>query len=283
MKRIISIACFILLVLSLGGLTVSSVSEESLKQVKNLHLTTGGKLHQLQLSWDVVDGAEGYQIIRSANGKAKTFKRIATIRNAKQNTYTDTALKNATPYYYKIRAFRKVDKKNMYGKYSDAVNLSTRITKTAAEKLYQKAYMVYHDWFLTTAYVDDSTLCDLDNGYSVAVKHPTIHTKRQLQKYFAQFFTKKVYKEPLKYYWSFENSDRLYTYYLGESPNHPYTDSTTKSKISTIQDTSCVYTRIGQSTNGSEKAAERYLIVYQNGKWLFDSGFSSAFPLYYGA
>ena len=280
-KKTLSVCLILSLVLCIG-LPAFGVSDEKPAQVTGLNLTTENTLRHLKVSWKAMKGADGYQIVRSTNGKAKTYEKIATIRNAKQHAYMDEQLKNATTYYYKVRAFRKVNGKTLFGKYSAASNLSTRMTKSAADKLYQNAYEVYHDWFQTTAYVNEDTLADLNDGYLGNVEHPTIKTKKQLKKFFAQYFTGKVYKEPLKYYWSYDGDDRLFTYYLGESRSDPYTDQTNKSKLSNIQDTSCVYTRTGRSADSNKKIAETYHIVYQSGKWLFDSGFSSAFPLYYG-
>ena len=51
-------------------------------------------------------------------GKSKKFKIIKTITSNKKTTYIDRKVKRNKKYYYKIRGFRTVDKKKIYGKYS---------------------------------------------------------------------------------------------------------------------------------------------------------------------
>ena len=282
MKRTLSIIFIFAILLSVACLPANGAAVTKPAQVTQLKLTTKGTQRYLKLSWKTLDNVDGYQVFRSKSGKAKTYDKIATIRNAAKHSYGDQGLKSATTYYYKVRAFHKVGKKTLFGKFSVAVNLSTRMTKPAADKLYQKAYAVYHDWFLTTAYVREDSLADINDGYIGRVEHQTIKNKKQLKKYFAKYFTKNLYSEPLKYYWDYNTDDHLYTYYLGENPENPYIDYTSKSKIKNVQDTSFVYTRSGYLTNSNKKVVKTYALNYQNGKWLFDSGFSSAFADYYG-
>lgn len=70
----------------------------------------------LKISWSKISGATGYQVYRapSKNGK---YTRIADIKSA---SYTDKSLKSGTTYYYKVRAYKTVSKKNVYGASSAA-------------------------------------------------------------------------------------------------------------------------------------------------------------------
>ncbi|MGN0485945.1 MAG: leucine-rich repeat protein [Acutalibacteraceae bacterium] len=80
-------------------------------QVKPLH-------DGYQLTWDEVQGAQGYQIWYSTtkNGQYKFYK------NVKGTTFTKTGLKKDQTYYLQIRAYGEVTKgKYQYGSFSNAV------------------------------------------------------------------------------------------------------------------------------------------------------------------
>lgn len=63
------------------------------------------------ISWDMVGGAHGYAVYRAKSGG--TFKKIAT---TKSNRYP-----TKKGYYYKVRAYRKVNGKYCYSNYSTIV------------------------------------------------------------------------------------------------------------------------------------------------------------------
>lgn len=72
----------------------------------------------VKLKWKKVPGATGYAIYRST--KKKGTYRIQKIRpGGKATTYTDAKVSSNKTYYYKIRAYRKVGKKRIYGMYSN--------------------------------------------------------------------------------------------------------------------------------------------------------------------
>jgi hypothetical protein len=58
----------------------------------------------LTLSWKKVPGAAGYEVHRY-DSAAKTYKKVATIRNGKKVKWTDKKLKTGKKYIYKIRAY----------------------------------------------------------------------------------------------------------------------------------------------------------------------------------
>ncbi|MCI8327583.1 MAG: hypothetical protein HFI37_07385 [Lachnospiraceae bacterium] len=74
--------------------------------------------HTLKIKWSKVSGANGYVVYRSTSEKG-TYKKIATIKNAKTLNDTDTKLDTGKKYYYKIRAYRIVGKNKVYGLYSE--------------------------------------------------------------------------------------------------------------------------------------------------------------------
>ena len=79
----------------------------------------------VKLTWSKVKGANGYEIYRS-NSKNGKYKKIAAISKGSTTSYKNGKLKKSTTYYYKIRAYRKVDGKKVYGNYSSVVSVKTK-------------------------------------------------------------------------------------------------------------------------------------------------------------
>ena len=77
------------------------------------------------IKWTGVNGTHGYKVYRSATNKAGSFKVIRTVKMTK--SYTDKNLKKGKTYYYKVRAYRNVDGKVVYGAYSKV--RAVKITK----------------------------------------------------------------------------------------------------------------------------------------------------------
>ncbi len=87
--------------------------------VKNLK-TTSKAYNKIGLSWDPVDSVSGYRIYRSTS-KTSGFSKIKDITVSNKTTYNNSGTACGTKYYYKVRAYRKVDGINYYGEYSSIV------------------------------------------------------------------------------------------------------------------------------------------------------------------
>ncbi len=77
---------------------------------------------RLTLTYNKVSGAKGYQIYRSTS-KYGTYKRVATTQ---YRSYTNRSLKRNKTYYYKVRAYRVVNGKTVYGSFSNIVYKKTK-------------------------------------------------------------------------------------------------------------------------------------------------------------
>lgn len=77
------------------------------------------------LTWKKLNGATGYQIYRATSKKGK-YTKIATIKKGTTVKYTDSKLQSKKTYYYKIRPYLTVSKKNTYGSFSGIVNVKTK-------------------------------------------------------------------------------------------------------------------------------------------------------------
>lgn len=69
---------------------------------------------QLKLTWNKVNGANGYVIYRSTSSD-KGYKSVKVIESSKTTSYTDSKLTPGTRYYYKIVTRNSVDGRTGYG------------------------------------------------------------------------------------------------------------------------------------------------------------------------
>ena len=74
---------------------------------------------EIKLKWSKVKGASGYTVYMRKNGK---YNKIA---DTKSTTYTVKKLPNATRENFKVRAYKKVKGKKIYGSYSSNWNTAT--------------------------------------------------------------------------------------------------------------------------------------------------------------
>ncbi len=82
----------------------AKVKKNTLKQNKT----------NVELSWDKVKGATGYQIYRSTRKDGRYIK----IADVKKNSYTNKSLAIGSKYYYKIRAYRVTNNRTYIGDFS---------------------------------------------------------------------------------------------------------------------------------------------------------------------
>ena len=96
--------------------------------VKGLKLTTksSAKKGSITVKWTVkgdASAADGYQVWKSTKQSKGYKKAITTAKKSYKNT---KGLKKGTRYYYKVRAYKVVDGKNVY---SDWSNKAYRVAK----------------------------------------------------------------------------------------------------------------------------------------------------------
>ncbi len=93
-------------------------------KVSSLKLTA--KNDAIALSWKTVKGADGYQIISSTSKDFKKNKKTTYIKKHSTKKTTLKKLKNGKRYYVKIRAYKKVNGKNVFGAYSSVKNAKVK-------------------------------------------------------------------------------------------------------------------------------------------------------------
>ena len=80
----------------------------------------------IRLSWKRVAGASGYEVQISTAGKTKGFQRLAVIKKGKATSYTTKKLRRKKTYYCRIRAYRMVSGKKVYGDWSAVQRLKLK-------------------------------------------------------------------------------------------------------------------------------------------------------------
>lgn len=77
---------------------------------------------RVNVSWDAVSGATGYEVYR-ATSKNGTYKKIDTVIGTSKKS---TGLKTGKTYYFKVRAYKKVNGTKTYGTFSTVVSATPK-------------------------------------------------------------------------------------------------------------------------------------------------------------
>lgn len=102
-----SIMCIILLVCLFYISDVVQAETLKVKAPINLHVVKETK-HSLRITWNLVEGVDGYEIYRCKWGN-KEFKKVKDIKNSKTKKWVNKKLKENTIYRYQIKAYKIVN------------------------------------------------------------------------------------------------------------------------------------------------------------------------------
>ena len=83
----------------------------TIKAVKN------SKKKQVKVSWKKVSGADGYVVQYASNSKLKGAKKV-TVKKGTTIAKTTKRLKSGKKYNFRVRAYKTIDGKKVYAKYS---------------------------------------------------------------------------------------------------------------------------------------------------------------------
>ena len=90
--------------------------------VTNLKVESAGSKN-IKVTYDKASYT-GYEVQRSTKPDSG-FKKVAYVTKSKTTTYNNKKLKNATTYYYRVRAYKKVGSKKVTGPWSNVVSATT--------------------------------------------------------------------------------------------------------------------------------------------------------------
>lgn len=89
-----------------------------------LSSATAKSKSKIKIKWSKVPKASGYEIQRKTSGGS--YKTIKTIKGKATVAYANTGLKKNKTYTYRVRAYKKVNGRKIYGYYSSAKSAKTK-------------------------------------------------------------------------------------------------------------------------------------------------------------
>jgi subtilisin family serine protease len=92
---------------------------------------------RMKVSWSQVSGASGYEVYR-ATSRGGTYSKVGTVTRGTTLSFTNTGLTSGRTYFYKVRAYRLVDEKQVFGAYASIVDgkpIPARPTNVKASKV----------------------------------------------------------------------------------------------------------------------------------------------------
>lgn len=80
---------------------------------------------KVKITWKKQSGINGYVVYQSTK-KNSGYKNIATVKSASKVSYTTKTLKKGKKFYYKVRAYKTVNGKKVYGDYSNVKSVTVK-------------------------------------------------------------------------------------------------------------------------------------------------------------
>ena len=107
-----------------SGYSKNVTATPNLSTVSNVKVKNSSK-KSVKVTFKKVNGASGYVIYRATKKNGK-YKAVSTLKKGTAVSYTNKKLKKKSTYYYKVRAYKKVGKKTVYGAYSKTVSVKIK-------------------------------------------------------------------------------------------------------------------------------------------------------------
>lgn len=103
-----------------------------------LSTVKGTDYKTIKVTWKKITGAQGYELYRSTSS-GSGYKLVKRISGSK-TSYSDSGLSIGRTYYYKIRAYRTVNGKKVYGSYSKILKGQTVLDQVKSLKVTEENY-----------------------------------------------------------------------------------------------------------------------------------------------
>ncbi|MCI6855577.1 MAG: hypothetical protein MR908_09815 [Firmicutes bacterium] len=130
----------------------TSWTSSKLKKAKlNLIKVASCSYDKIKLTWEPLSGVDGYQIYR-ATSKSGTYKKISTVTDPTKSTYINGSRTCGKTYYYKVRAYKKINGKTVYSKFSSVMSAAPKLAKVTITDAYAP------DTAVTTIAIDFKTV-----------------------------------------------------------------------------------------------------------------------------
>ncbi|MBR4079739.1 MAG: fibronectin type III domain-containing protein, partial [Christensenellaceae bacterium] len=98
------------------GAYSAAVSAKPIPAAPSITVANAGS-RKIKIGWNKIAGASGYEVLRSTSASG-TYSIVKTVTSGSTVSFTNTGLTKGKTYYYKVRAYRTVSGKKVYGNYS---------------------------------------------------------------------------------------------------------------------------------------------------------------------
>lgn len=99
--------------------TTNYKAVKKLGKVNLKSVSSARKRHTIKASWNKKSGANGYQIYYSRNKNFKKLSAKKIVKGGKKTSYVGKNFTKGKKYYVKVRAYKNVNGRKVYGKWSN--------------------------------------------------------------------------------------------------------------------------------------------------------------------
>lgn len=99
--------------------TTNYKAVKKLGKVNLKSVSSARKRHTIKVSWNKKSGANGYQIYYSRNKNFKKLSAKKIVKGGKKTSYVGKNFTKGKKYYVKVRAYKNVNGRKVYGKWSN--------------------------------------------------------------------------------------------------------------------------------------------------------------------
>lgn len=90
---------------------------------------------KIKLTWEPLSGVDGYQIYR-ATSKSGTYSKVTSVTGASKSSYINEGRTCGKTYYYKLRAYKRINGKTVYSKFSSVLSAYAKPAKVKITDAY---------------------------------------------------------------------------------------------------------------------------------------------------
>lgn len=106
--------------------TTNYKAVKKLGKVNLKSVSSARKKHTIKASWDKKSGANGYQIYYSRNKNFKKLSAKKIVKGGKKTSYVGKNFTKGKKYYVKVRAYKNVNGRKVYGKWSNVKSVKCK-------------------------------------------------------------------------------------------------------------------------------------------------------------
>lgn len=111
-------------------------TSSKLKAAKvNLTSVKSYSYDKIKLTWEPLSGVDGYQIYR-ATSKSGTYSKVTSVTGASKSSYINEGRTCGKTYYYKLRAYKRINGKTVYSKFSSVLSAYAKPAKVKITDAY---------------------------------------------------------------------------------------------------------------------------------------------------